>query len=276
MKENNDFAQEILGKIKKDHIKPKPRWQFLLKNYVVWFFGVLSLIVGSLAFSVIIYLLKNNDWDVYTKVSDSLLEFILLTLPYFWFLFLVLFIAVVYYNIQHTKTGYRYPLYIIVLASVFFSMLGGIIFYKIGFAKTIDNILGDQVSFYPELFNRQVHFWSQVEQGRLGGMVIAINNENEFMLLDLRQQEWIIDKTDAELKFCPKMKGSMENNNCMNDDYHSFNQVIIGRPVNIIGEKCGDFYFCATEIMPAKMGNKFFERKHRDFLEKPPKMDQPF
>jgi hypothetical protein len=56
------FESSILSEIKEKGIKPKARWTFLLNDYLVWATGFLSLVFGAIAFSVIIYMIRNNDW----------------------------------------------------------------------------------------------------------------------------------------------------------------------------------------------------------------------
>ena len=59
--EKENISKQVLEKIKDKKIKPKSKWEFLLKDYVWWFLGILALNIGGLAFSVIIYFLVNND-----------------------------------------------------------------------------------------------------------------------------------------------------------------------------------------------------------------------
>jgi len=91
---DKNISQKVLEAIKNQKIVPKPKWTFLLKENLMWAFGIASLIVGGLAFAVIIHMVRNNDWDVYQDISGGLLQFILLTLPYFWIVFLALFIFI--------------------------------------------------------------------------------------------------------------------------------------------------------------------------------------
>jgi len=42
--EDKNFNDNVLHKIKEEKISPKPRWQFLLKNILMWGLGVVSLI----------------------------------------------------------------------------------------------------------------------------------------------------------------------------------------------------------------------------------------
>jgi heme/copper-type cytochrome/quinol oxidase subunit 2 len=110
-----ELSQKVLETIKDKHLKPKPKWEFMLKNYIIWILSITSLVVGSFAFAVIIYMVRNSNWDLYQNLSGNLLGLILASLPYFWFIFLIIFILISYYNFRHTKSGYRYKFYLIVV-----------------------------------------------------------------------------------------------------------------------------------------------------------------
>jgi len=56
-----EVTKNTLQKIKKENIKPIPKWQFLLKDSLVWGLFVLNLILGSIGFAIALYLLTNND-----------------------------------------------------------------------------------------------------------------------------------------------------------------------------------------------------------------------
>ncbi len=237
---NKNFDQELLGKIKEKKIIPK--WHFLLKDYVVWFFGVLSLIIGSLSFSVIIYLAKFNDWEAYNQIGESFLSFIFLTLPYFWILFLIFFMAIVYYNIKHTKRGYRYSLFAILFGNIVVSILFGAIFFRAGVGQAIDDVLGARAPFYSEVINRQMYFWCQVNEGRLAGIVLEIKDDNNFILIDIHQRKWAIAHN---IEVISKIK--------------------IKNPVRLIGEKIDDNTFKARQVLLAgRSGRGMFERHNFD------------
>lgn len=243
---NNKFDQELLGKIKKKKIAPKPRWHFLLKNYIFWSISILSFLVGSIAFSVILYLLRYNDWDSYSQIGTSLLGFILLTLPYFWLLFLCLFVIVVYFNFKHTKKGYCYSLSIILITNIIASIILGGIFFHTGVAEAMDNILGQKSPIYTKVFNKQIDFWSQPEEGRLSGFVITIMQPNNFILFDTKQFEWIIEAQDATSSI----------------------KVKVGKPIKIVGIKTSDNVFSAQKIMSVKTGKGFFkEHRRKPFMD---------
>lgn len=239
MIEDKKFIQEILGKIKKEKIAPKPKWFFLLKNYVVWFLGFLSLLIGGIAFSVIIYLVRYNDWDIYEQLDENFISFILLTMPYFWILFLALFIYIVLYNIKHTKKGYRYSLPLILSGNIVVSMILGVLFYKIGISQALDDVLGENAPLYSKIINRQMDYWSQPKEGRLSGLVVDVVEGEKFTLVDFGQKEWNINnKIDT---------GMME--------------IKLGAPIRVLGKMISDDIFEAEMVLPpGKPGGGLFRR----------------
>ena len=73
----NKISEKILDKIKQQHIIPKPRWQFLLKDYLIWAVFVIATIIGSLSVGIIIHLLVDFDWTAYKYLDKGFFE-------YFW------------------------------------------------------------------------------------------------------------------------------------------------------------------------------------------------
>src|SRR3989339_953679 len=227
--EEKDISQEILDKIKE--VKPKPRWQFLLNDYLIWFLASFSLIVSSLAFAVVLYMLVDNDWDVYTRISNSLLEFVFLTFPYFWLIFLGGFILITYYNFRHTKNGYKYPLSKIFLASFLINILLGTFLYNVGVGQAIDNAVAKRVPFYKEFINKRKHIWSRIDDGLLGGVVTAI--EEEYILIkDIEGNVWTIKH--------------------FNTTTPEFVRLQLGQPVRIIGQKIDSQNFEMFIMLPMR------------------------
>ncbi|MCK5510431.1 hypothetical protein KAI65_02720 [Candidatus Parcubacteria bacterium] len=213
----NNIGKKILDIIEEKKIIPRPKWQFLLKAVLTWISGIISLIIGALAFSVIIYMLKNNDWDAYMYINDSLLQFILLTLPYFWILFLIMFIFIFHYNFRHTKKGYKYRLYVVAVLSIFLSMLIGSVLYASGVGKSIDFVLSDRLPAYTKFINRRQKIWMAADEGRLGGIIINIKSEKEFELEDLEGKAWHIM--------------------CVGADIHPRAKIEVNNKIRIIGEE---------------------------------------
>lgn len=233
--EEKNISQEVLDKIKE--VKPKPRWHFLLKNYFVWLLACLALIISSLSFAAVLYMLIDNDWDVYSRISGSLLEFIFVTFPYFWLLFLGIFIFVFYYNFRHTNKGYKYPLSQVFLASLGINILLGSFLYVAGVGQALDNIVARQVPFYEKIINQRKNIWTKVDKGFLGGVVVDMDDEY-IVVQDIEGNIWQIKH--------------------FNTTTPGFVSLEIGQPVRIVGEKIDSQYFEMHMILPMR-GMKWIE-----------------
>lgn len=246
------FESQLFSKIKREGLEPLPRWHFLLRDYVVWIAGTLTLLIGSAAVSVMIYLFKYNDWDIQEKVHKNFLEFLILTLPYFWIVFLFLFIFLLYFNIKKTKKGYRYPLWFIATISVLASIIMGGLMHLAGLGQKIDDVLGQRAPFYDQLINRQIIFWFEPSEGRLTGIVSSELDSDSFQMVDPSGQAWLVKIEDGQAvpKFLEK-----------------------GLPVNVIGQMLDKENFEAEIIKPVKPGRRFFFRQplppHREDFRPP-------
>lgn len=238
--EDNNLVNKIISKIKHDGLEPKPRWHFLLKSYVIWLSGALALIFGALGVSVIIYLLKYNNWSMGDLGEKSFLSFFIMTMPYFWLLFLAIFIFVLYYNIKHLKKAYLYPVKVIILLAFLSSIFLGELFYLFGFGEEIDELLGAKAPLYGEMFNPQLNFWFQPEAGRLAGMAIITDEGLE--LIDPSGKIWQIVLA-KELKVLPEI-ASYE-------------------PLNILGSIESEQVFKAQIIKAVRPGRAFMKRPGR-------------
>ena len=227
----------IFDRIKKGHIAPRPKWHFLLKDSVVWVLGVLALAVGTMATSVIMYLLAYNDWTVYEEMSESFLSFVLLSMPYFWLIIFVLFAVAVYFNIKHTKKGYKYSLLVIIVVSVSVSLLGGGLLFATGAGQAIDDILGEKFSVYHKVINPHIDKWNKPSEGRLVGLIVKQIDNSNFILVDLRRQEWELNC------LAPCVAGMLE----------------VGRPTKVLGQAKGSV-FVADRVMNMGPGRGQFMR----------------
>ena len=239
--ETNNFDEKLVAKIKQEKIAPKPRWHFLLKDYVIRITGTISLMIGAGAVSVMIYLFKYNGWEIQEKTNKSLWEFFLLTLPYFWIIFLGLFIFILYYNLKHTKSGYRYPLWFIIISSILASVILGSVFFLFGLGEKIDNILGEQAPFYNTVINRHLDFWFNPEEGRLTGIVSAENDDRNFEIIDPKGDTWQIIAGPQVL---------------------STELIKLKEPVDLVGHVLDNSQFQADIIRPLRPGRGFLSRPH--------------
>lgn len=197
MPERN-LSSEVLEKIK--DVKQKPRWYFRLQNYLIWFLGLVSLILGSLSFAVILHMMINNDWDIYDEISGSLFSFIVTTLPYLWLIFLALFVLVGYYNLKHTKKGYRFSVAHLVIYSVVGSIFFGTIFNQVGIGQAIEDGLNRRVPFYQNVLNHRKRVWASPDKGLLAGVVLEAT-EDEAIIRDIEGNIWYVSHISTSTPF---------------------------------------------------------------------------
>ncbi|PKM87347.1 hypothetical protein CVU83_03110 [Candidatus Falkowbacteria bacterium HGW-Falkowbacteria-2] len=241
MKINNmqvELGQKIIDKIKADSLSPKPRWHFLVREWLVWMMGALALIVGAASVSVMRYLAENSSWAVQAPYGQTFAGWLLLSLPYFWLFLLGLFLWLFYYNLKHTKRGYRYPMIYVAGIALFGSILLGLAFYTLGVGSAIDGVLGRKAPLYAHVFNPHIDFWSAPEEGRLAGLVVAhVEGEDTFRLIDRKRGEWIVTYNPRDDIF-----------------------VVVGQPLRAMGTISGEQSFEAVRIMRMRPGREYFQR----------------
>ncbi|MDX9893686.1 MAG: hypothetical protein RB292_04750 [Patescibacteria group bacterium] len=186
-------GQSILEKIKQRHIIPKPKWEFLLKDYVTWVIFALAIIIGSLATAVIIFVANYTNWRYYEPELGTL-KGLLISLPYFWLAIMVIFLVIAFYNLKHTKKGYKFNIFLIALSSIIISIsLGGLI-YAAGFGEKLEDIFYRRIPFYQQFLHQRGRLLINPEQGRLAGVVIEVQPEY-ITVRDFHGQLWKIATT---------------------------------------------------------------------------------
>ena len=252
--DNQGLSRIILDKIKTKQITPKPRWTFLLKNYLVWFLAFLSLFVGSMSAAVIIMLLRHSDWEIIGQTSGGLPNFILSTLPFFWIILLFLLIIVGLYNFRHTKKGYRYRVSLILAATIILSVVFGEVLYRVGISQAIDDTLGANIPMYRRVMNPRINFWSETRQGRLAGVIISMSEDSEFTLLDQFEKIWLVYAAQNAWPRTIALPAP-------------------GDQVKILGEEIGLSVFSAWRILPfGQPGRGFFGEKFKNQRQNKPNM----
>lgn len=193
-----DISKKILDRIKEEKICPTPRWQFLCKNWALWLMGAVTLVVGGLAVSVIIFMTSNNEWELAGHVANGKLFFLMATLPYAWLLLTAIFIFLADYQIRQTKHGYRFSSLWLAVGSLIASTLLGGVFYVAGAGEIIDDAFIRHVPYYSEVGNRRGYVLMQPERGIVGGLIINVADSN-FEIRAMDRSVWMVDSGNAQL-----------------------------------------------------------------------------
>ena len=192
-----DISKNILQKIKEDKLRPYSKRHFLFRCSVIWTVFGLSILLGSVASAIALFQLRYAEWDLYQHLSNSLLGFALLVIPYFWLIFLLGFTGFAYYYFRRTEQGYRYPTLWVILGSIVLSIIGGGLLYATGLPERLETVFQDNVSFYREWQERKQRVWMSPGQGLLAGRIIKVIPEQELQIEDLHGNIWVIDIDDT-------------------------------------------------------------------------------
>jgi hypothetical protein len=195
-----EISSTVLEKIKKEHIAPKPKWQFLLKKSVLWGSFVLTLLFGGLSMSLIILMVSTNDWEILEHTDSSMAEFLFVTLPHFWMILFLLFLFISLYNIKHTSGGYRFHYLGIILLNLGATFLLGFAFLGMGVAHRIDTLVTQNVPYYEEMVKvPRFRVWMRPEEGMVAGKIKNVQAD-DMVLVDIDRKEWLIIITDLPEK----------------------------------------------------------------------------
>jgi hypothetical protein len=225
------LSENILSNIKKEHILPIPKWQFLLKSSFIWTLFVGNIILGSIATAIMLFQSSTQDladfhhfWDYFYLV------------PYFWVIILGISLYAAIHNFQHTDEGYRLKSSWILGGSIVVSVLLGTLLFSNGHAGRINQFLSNTVPYYSQFADMRKVMWSQPENGRISGKILTINGA-EFVLeiKDNNGNNWIVSYKDATIKAAV--------------------QLSIGEEIKMLGTVSGNNFFTATEIRPWNGGN---------------------
>ncbi len=195
---NDDkLAKRVFDRITEEHLIPRPRWEFVFKNYFFWGLGVVAVAIGAIAFSAIIFEVQNADWQYAFVTHSDLFSFFLDAAPFLWVAVLALFVGIGYLNVRKTNHGYRYPLSIIALGAVLTSLALGSALYEKGFGSMVEEFAGNSLPFHRSIMTEQHSWWLAPAKGLLGGTVVASASDvSSFELRDFSDAVWHVDASD--------------------------------------------------------------------------------
>lgn len=207
MKDN--LSDKIIEQIDTEQIAPLPRWYFILWRVIFWLFAILSIIIGSLAVAVMLFLFFDyGSHGLWTASNDGITELLLL-IPYIWLIVFALFIIISRESIKHTKRGYQYRLYAIILVSIFLSFALGSLLNLAGIGRTTHEFF-NRVPFYNYATYDSLDAWNKPSIGRLAGTITSIKDRNNFSIIDFNGRLWHIHlATSTNSTFIPEASSTV-------------------------------------------------------------------
>ena len=195
--ESSGLAKRVLTKIEYEHLTPSPRWKHFLHNGIFWSAVILATIIAAFAATAAIFVFTNTGWEYATITHNSVLAFLLASLPWLWLMILAFFVFAGYWNIRHTRYGYRYRLPLVVIGLVFVVLLVGSALFAAGFGQTVEEGIGSYMPFYRPFLNEEQSWWSRADHGLLIGTITSVSPDfSSFTLRTKSGKIWFIDASD--------------------------------------------------------------------------------
>lgn len=227
----SNLSSSVLEKIKTENITPIPRWQFLLRGYVIWATFIISLFVGALGFSISLFLITHNDLLTSHFDGLNLIQTILIAVPIFWLLLTGFFVTLAYYNFKHTNKGYRYGVLGIFVINLLISVVLGFGLYLTGVSATLNSIFNDSIPYYNQVADLRDQVWMRPEQGYLSGDILSIISKNSAISIkDLNGINWNVNIENALIRPSANIN--------------------VGSRIKILGTQLDATNFQASEIRP--------------------------
>jgi len=193
MEENKDISQIALQRIRESGIKPISKSVFNIKRVLFWALVGFSIIVGAISFSVILSILYNNDWDLFNEFGFG---FIFKTLPYFWFVFIILLTIFGEFYYRRTALGYRHRTIMIISIYMIVTVIFGSLLHFVGVGCNIEESISENVPIYKIFMFDEDKFWSNSKEGLISGQIILVNDK-AISIVDFNNNLWIVNIENA-------------------------------------------------------------------------------
>ena len=194
----NNFKTSVLDRIEREQVSPTPKMWFTCRRCLVWVLWVVTILLGAISVAVVESVVMMRRYDIYEATHDSFGEFLLTVTPLLWFVVFVAMVFLAYQNLRQTKKGYKYPFSHIVLSSIGFSVVGGLLLHAFGVGMFVDRVLGEQMSMYMSQSKIELKLWQSPHEGRLVGVLLATTSTTS---ADFRDVAGVVRQLDlSELR----------------------------------------------------------------------------
>ena len=185
---NDELSNKIIERIDSEKIKSLPHWRFVLLRVIFWLLALLSIIIGSFAVAAMLFLFFSYRAHGLLTVSEDFTELLLL-IPYIWLVVFGAFLIITKISIEHTKKGYKYRFRTVLLASVILSLVLGFILYADDIGRMTHEFF-NRIPFYNSVTYDSQDIWNRPKIGRLAGVVVSIEDNNNFSIVDFSGHVW--------------------------------------------------------------------------------------
>ncbi len=222
-------ADKLMKKINEDNLKPVLKNSFQSMSWLTFLLLFLSTVLGSVAFSIILFAIQQVDFQPLEHIAHSTIEFALAIIPSVWILTLIIALLMSIFSIRYSKKGYKFTLAGKILYSALFSILLGTFIFLYGGAESFERIFALKVERYESVLEKKKSLWSLPEQGFIGGKILSVETDI-LMLESFDKKTWIVNYKNAFISRIVLLER--------------------GEQIKIVGKLTADGHFEAEEIKP--------------------------
>jgi len=188
------LSASVLDRIEKESITPSSWWKFACINCVVWTAWITTVIFGAISVAVLVYVSNRTRFELYEATHETFASFILDTLPFIWMFSFFAMITLAYINMRNTKCGYRYPLWRMLVSSILFSVVGGVVLHVFGVGYYTDTQFAKNMPTYISLERAEESLWQKPEKGRLLGVFGSLSSDDSSpIFIDAKENTWELE-----------------------------------------------------------------------------------
>lgn len=196
-----EISKKVLTKIKKEEIRPVSRLSFLLKNSSLWALFGISIIFGSIGFSIVLFMLERTDISTFVSSVNSPIKLILISIPLLWVFLTVLSLILGYINFRNTQRGYRFEFIKVFLLNILSVVLLGFLLHLVGGSFFLNTLFEKNIPYYTQVADSRYAVWNRPQEGFLAGEIARIEEGDESMLIiSLDDEEYTVLYSDARIR----------------------------------------------------------------------------
>ncbi|MFT5832356.1 MAG: hypothetical protein ACI9SY_000743 [Candidatus Paceibacteria bacterium] len=203
---SKSIQDRVFSKITEENVCPRSKYVFWCQNTSVWIIWLVTVLLGALATSVLIFASSYNYYNIYEAMHDNFVTYFIQALPIVWILAFILLMLLAVRGLRATRRGYRFSPLLVGGSSVGMSLFLGIVASTLGFGYLVDKTLGEYAPMYYSMAEREQKKWLQPGEGRLVGQakVQHLPESGQIIFVDVSGAEWIMNI--AELRAFDKQQ----------------------------------------------------------------------
>jgi hypothetical protein len=158
-----------------------------------------------------LFFMTHAGFALYEATHETFVDFVLDVLPLAWILVLLCMALFAYFNLRHTKHGYRYKLWQVLASSIVGSFLGGIVLHMFGMSFLVDDFMDKQVPMFGGLQSIETRMWQKPKEGRIIGTYSGLSGvENIALFSDNQGTLWHVHTGELNPKDLDNLYDGMQ------------------------------------------------------------------